>query len=74
MFKPVDPKKSLPQMEHEILDFWEKENIFEKSVKAREGKKKFVFFDGPPFANGLPYYGHIMVNSLKDAVTGYAIM
>ena len=74
MFKPVDPKQSLPQLEHEILDFWNKNQTFEKSVKAREGKKKYVFFDGPPFANGLPHYGHIMANSLKDAVTRYWTM
>ena len=71
MFKPVDPKQAFPQMERKILEFWEKNHIFEKSVEARKGKPKFVFFDGPPFANGLPHYGHIMANSLKDAVTRY---
>jgi isoleucyl-tRNA synthetase len=74
MFKPVDPKQSFPKLEHEILDFWEKNQIFEKSVEARKGKQKYVFFDGPPFANGLPHYGHIMANSLKDAVTRYFTM
>ncbi len=58
-------------MEEKILKFWEEKKIFEKSVDARKEKKKFVFFDGPPFANGLPHYGHIMANSLKDAVTRY---
>lgn len=58
-------------MEEKILKFWEERKIFEKSVDARKEKKKFVFFDGPPFANGLPHYGHIMANSLKDAVTRY---
>ncbi len=71
MFNPVDPKQSFPQMEEKILKFWEEQKIFEKSVEARKDKKKFVFFDGPPFANGLPHYGHIMANSLKDAVTRY---
>lgn len=71
MFSPVDPKQSFPKLEHEILDFWNKNEIFEKSVKAREAQKKFVFFDGPPFANGLPHYGHIMANANKDAVTRY---
>ncbi len=71
MFQSVDPKQSFPKLEHEILDFWNKNEIFEKSVKARKGKKKFVFFDGPPFANGLPHYGHIMAQSNKDAVTRY---
>ncbi len=61
-------------MERNLLEFWEKNHIFEKSVEARKGKPKFVFFDGPPFANGLPHYGHIMANSLKDAVTRYWTM
>lgn len=74
MFKSVDPKQSFPKMEEDVLKFWEEQKIFEQSVKAREGKKKFVFFDGPPFANGLPHYGHIMANSLKDAVTRYWTM
>ena len=57
-----------------MLKFWEDNKIFEKSVKQREGKKKFVFFDGPPFANGLPHYGHILANVLKDAVVRYFSM
>ncbi|MBP9718523.1 class I tRNA ligase family protein [Candidatus Gracilibacteria bacterium] len=73
-FAPVTTKQSFPELEHEILAFWEKENIFEKSVKNRKGKPKFVFFDGPPFANGLPHYGHILASSLKDAVTRYWTM
>lgn len=76
MFKPVSSKKALPEIEHEIFDFWGKEKIFEKSVENRqmEGAKKYVFFDGPPFANGLPHYGHLLANSLKDAVTRYFTM
>lgn len=61
-------------MEHKQLQYWQKKGIFEKSLKQREGKEKFVFFDGPPFANGLPHYGHIMANVLKDAVTRYFTM
>ncbi|MBI4995215.1 class I tRNA ligase family protein [Candidatus Peregrinibacteria bacterium] len=73
-FKPVDSKTSLPKLEHEILEFWEREKIFEESVAQRKGKPKYVFFDGPPFANGLPHYGHILANALKDAVTRYWTM
>jgi isoleucyl-tRNA synthetase len=74
MFKSVDARQSFPEMEGRILNFWEENKIFEKSVKAREGGKKYVFFDGPPFANGMPHYGHIMANALKDAVTRYWTM
>lgn len=74
MFRPVDPKTSLPEIEHKHIEYWRKKEIFKKSVEQRKGKKKFVFFDGPPFANGLPHYGHILAQSLKDAVTRYATM
>ncbi len=71
MFRPIDPKTHLPDIEHKHLEYWKSSKIFERSVEARKGKSKFVFFDGPPFANGLPHYGHIMANALKDAVTRY---
>ncbi|MFA6521262.1 MAG: isoleucine--tRNA ligase [Candidatus Gracilibacteria bacterium] len=73
-FNPVDARKSLPKMEHEMLEFWEREKIFEKSLENRKNGEKYVFFDGPPFANGLPHYGHILANALKDAVTRYWTM
>ncbi|MEK7529283.1 MAG: class I tRNA ligase family protein [Patescibacteria group bacterium] len=74
MFQPVNPRQRLPEVEHEILDFWNKAKIFERSIEQRKGKRKYVFFDGPPFANGLPHYGHILANALKDAVTRYWTM
>src|SRR3989338_2980771 len=74
MFRPVDPKTHLPEIEHKHIEYWKRKGIFEKSVEQRKGKTKFVFFDGPPFANGLPHYGHIMALSLKDAVTRYFTM
>ncbi len=74
MFKEVNPKQSFPEVEHRIQKYWADNDIFEKSVKAREDRKKYVFFDGPPFANGLPHYGHILANALKDAVTRYWTM
>lgn len=73
-FESVNPKQSFPEIERSVLEFWNKEKIFEQSVERRKGEKKFVFFDGPPFANGLPHYGHILASSLKDAVTRYATM
>ncbi|MFC1616143.1 isoleucine--tRNA ligase [Patescibacteria group bacterium] len=71
MFDKVDPKQSLPKMEEKMLRYWQDNKIFEKSVEQRKKEEKFVFFDGPPFANGLPHYGHILANCLKDAVTRY---
>jgi isoleucyl-tRNA synthetase len=71
MFKKVNPKQSFPEVEKEMLNYWEKNMIFEKSVKNREGAEKYVFFDGPPFANGLPHYGHMLANVIKDAVTRF---
>ncbi|MBI2453687.1 class I tRNA ligase family protein [Candidatus Peregrinibacteria bacterium] len=73
-FAAVDAKVSLPKTEHEVLDFWDREKIFEKSVRNRKGLPKYIFFDGPPFANGLPHYGHILAGALKDAVTRYWTM
>ena len=74
MFQPVNPRQSFPELEHEMLDFWQQNHVFERSVEQRKGHKKYVFFDGPPFANGLPHYGHILAGSLKDAVTRYWTM
>ncbi|PIR54826.1 isoleucine--tRNA ligase [Candidatus Peregrinibacteria bacterium CG10_big_fil_rev_8_21_14_0_10_36_19] len=74
MFKKVDPRQSFPEMEERMLDYWDKNKVFKKSVDSRAGSEKFVFFDGPPFANGLPHYGHILANCLKDAVTRYWTM
>ncbi len=73
-FSEVNAKQSFPDMEHNLLKFWEDESIFEESVARRKKRKKYVFFDGPPFANGLPHYGHILANALKDAVTRYWTM
>jgi isoleucyl-tRNA synthetase len=69
MFKPVNPKVNFPEVEEKVLDFWRKEKVFEKSVENRKGKQKYTFYDGPPFATGLPHYGHILAMTIKDAVT-----
>lgn len=57
--------------ELEVLDFWKQKNIFEKSVKKNLAKEPFVFYDGPPFATGLPHWGHITVSQIKDTVLRY---
>jgi len=61
----------LPTVASEVLDFWKKENIFEQSVTTREGKQPYVFFEGPPSANGLPGIHHVMARAIKDIFCRY---
>ncbi len=61
-------------IEQEILAFWQKERVFERSLEERPESKGYVFYDGPPFATGLPHYGHLMLSSIKDAVGRYWTM
>ncbi|MFL9829920.1 isoleucine--tRNA ligase [Flavobacterium sp. ST-87] len=61
----------LPTVASEVLDFWKQENIFEKSVTTREGAKPYVFFEGPPSANGLPGIHHVMARAIKDIFCRY---
>jgi len=74
VYKPVDAKVSFPQMEEETLRFWEQNRIFEKSVAARGDAEEFVFYDGPPFATGLPHFGHFVPNTIKDIIPRYQTM
>ena len=62
---------NLTQIADETLAFWEKENIFEKSITSREGNKPYVFFEGPPSANGLPGIHHVMARTIKDIFCRY---
>ena len=57
--------------ELEVLDFWNSQKIFEKSLAQTKDKKPFVFLDGPPFATGLPHYGHLFISLVKDSVLRY---
>ncbi len=61
----------LPTVASEVLDFWKKNNIFEKSVTTREGHQPYVFFEGPPSANGLPGIHHVMARAIKDIFCRY---
>lgn len=61
----------LPTVASEVLDFWKKENIFDKSVTTREGKPQYVFYEGPPSANGLPGIHHVMARAIKDIFCRY---
>ncbi|OQB43823.1 MAG: Isoleucine--tRNA ligase [Parcubacteria group bacterium ADurb.Bin159] len=66
--------ENYPKKEEQILEFWQKEKIFEKCQKMREDAPIFSFYDGPPFASGSPHYGHILASVLKDTVLRYFTM
>ena len=68
------PNFNFPKNEEDILAFWQKNKIFEKSLEKKSPKGDFVFYDGPPFATGLPHYGHIVASVMKDAVPRYKTM
>ncbi len=74
MYQNVEPKVDFPKMEEEVLAFWEKNDIFRKSVSQREGSEEFVFYDGPPFATGLPHFGHFVPGTIKDIIPRYQTM
>jgi isoleucyl-tRNA synthetase len=64
----------LPKVAEEILDYWQENNIFEKSVSTREGAEPYVFFEGPPSANGLPGVHHVLARAIKDIFPRYKTM
>ena len=72
--KAIRPEINLPEMERDILASWKDGNIFAKQNDRRIHAKEFAFYDGPPFANGLPHYGHLLANTIKDIVPRYWIM
>ena len=74
MYKPVDPKTDFPKQEESVLKYWEENDIFKKSVSQREGAEEFVFYDGPPFATGLPHFGHFIPSTIKDIIPRYQTM
>ncbi|MEV0650216.1 isoleucine--tRNA ligase [Phytomonospora sp. NPDC050363] len=73
---PASPK--LPEVEQRILDFWDGDGTFQASIDRRPsgpgGSNEFVVYDGPPFANGLPHYGHLLTGYIKDVVPRYQTM
>ncbi len=75
---PVPASPDLPGVERDVLAHWETDGTFVASVEAREagehGANEFVFYDGPPFANGLPHYGHLLTGYVKDVVPRYQTM
>ena len=74
----VAPHPDFPAVEREVLDYWDRDETFQASVDNRpageNGSNEFVFYDGPPFANGLPHYGHLLTGYVKDVVPRYQTM
>ncbi|MBU2512529.1 isoleucine--tRNA ligase [bacterium] len=74
MFKTITNKVEFPKLEEEILEFWDKSKIFTKSIDQKSDKNTFFFYDGPPFATGLPHYGHLIASTIKDVVPRFHTM
>ncbi|HKL20813.1 MAG TPA: class I tRNA ligase family protein, partial [Tichowtungia sp.] len=74
MFKPVSSNVDFAAMEEGILQFWADSSIFKKSIENRSAENEYVFYDGPPFATGLPHYGHLLAGTIKDIVPRYQTM
>ena len=74
MFEKVSPNLDFLTREKEVLDFWKKNDIFQKSIDQREGSDVFTFYDGPPTANGKPHIGHIETRVFKDLFPRYRTM
>ena len=70
----VAPSPRFPQIERDVLDFWETDQTFRASIEQREGADEWVFYDGPPFANGLPHYGHLLTGYAKDVFPRFQTM
>ncbi|WP_223586289.1 isoleucine--tRNA ligase [Microbacterium sp. OVT16B] len=70
----VAPSPRFPAIEREVLDFWESDQTFRASIEQREGADEWVFYDGPPFANGLPHYGHLLTGYAKDVFPRFQTM
>ncbi|EME28777.1 isoleucyl-tRNA synthetase isoform 2 [Galdieria sulphuraria] len=68
----VPERVSFPEEERKILQFWEEKSAFHTSMDMSKGRQTFSFYDGPPFATGLPHYGNILAGTIKDVVTRYA--
>ena len=74
MYKTIDSKEKTKELESRVRKYWEKENVVEKSIVNREGKPYFVFYEGPPTANGKPGIHHVLSRALKDATCRYKTM
>ncbi len=73
-FREITSKLHFPTIEHQILKLWKDQNVFKRSVENKSDDEKYIFYDGPPFATGLPHYGHLVASTLKDIVPRYWAM
>ena len=74
IYKKVDTTMNFVDREKEVEKFWKEEDIFQKSLKNREGDETYMFFDGPPTANGQPHIGHVLTRVIKDMIPRYQTM
>lgn len=74
MYQKVLSSFNFVEMEKKIMGFWKEEDIFRKSIRNREGKPTFTFYDGPPTANGKPHIGHVLTRAIKDIIPRYKTM
>lgn len=72
--KTVSPQVSFPEVEARIAKFWEQDKTFERSLEIRKDAPQYLFYDGPPFATGLPHYGHLLAGTIKDIIPRYQTM
>lgn len=74
MFEAVNNQPDFPEIEKKVLQYWDTEDTFKKSLENRKGNEEFIFYDGPPFATGLPHYGHLLAGTIKDVIPRYQTM
>ena len=74
MFKKVDTNMNFVEREREVEGFWKREDIFKKSIEEHKGDQSYVFYDGPPTANGKPHIGHVETRAFKDMIPRYHAM
>ena len=74
LLEPVEAHPDFFKLSEEILKFWKKNRIFEKSIEQRDEKNSYVFYDGPPFVTGIPHYGHLLGSIVKDLIPRYQTM
>ena len=72
--KPVAENVKFPEVELEVLQFWDDNKIFEKTLEKTRDRQPFIFYDGPPFATGLPHYGHLLAGTIKDIIPRFWTM